>query len=237
MSAFPRLIPARGALLRGLLLGLVLAVAAALAAPAANAAAYRYWGYFQLKGDAWSFSQQGSAKVVPADGSVEGWRWAAVDEKDMRTPRDVLSFDEICGGTPAESGKKRVGVVLDFGRVADAEWGNPPSPTAKCALVDPKANGTQVLQAVTQVRTGTGGMICGLNQWPSKDCGGAVPALSSNAAAKDQPVTIAAADNAAATKDDSVAAWKIVVPAALVLVLLLGALFLVVRRRRADSDV
>lgn len=231
------LLPSRaGAVVRAAVLGLLLALIGVLAAPSANAAAYRYWGYFQLKGDAWSFSPKGSAQIIPANGSVEGWRWAAVGDKDSRTPRDVLTFDQICGNTPAEAGKKRVGVVLDFGRVADAEYGNPPSPTAKCAVVPTAANGTQVLQAATQVRTGAKGMICGLNQWPSKGCGGAVPALSSNAAAKDVPVTIAAADNAAATKDEGVAAWKIVVPAAVVLVLLLGALFLVLRRRRADVD-
>ncbi|YAL84427.1 SCO2322 family protein [Dermacoccaceae bacterium W4C1] len=201
----------------------------------ADAAAYRYWGYFTLKGQTWSFATKGAAQTTPADGSVEGWRWAVAGETDVRTPRDVLTFDEICSGTEAKSGTKRVGVVLDFGRVADAESGNPPTPIARCAQVPTAATGAQVLDAVSDVRQNKG-MVCGVDSWPASGCGGEVKQVSSSAGAKDTSVTIKADNAASEQDDDGIAAWKIAVPAAIVLVLLVGALLLVLRRRRVSES-
>ena len=118
----------------GVLAGLVLALV--LPAAAASAAAYRYWGYFTLSGTSWQFAPKGPDQTQPADGAIEGWRFAVGDEGDTRTPRATPSFDDLCGTTKAESGKKRVGVVIDYGRPADtADGTKPPKPRGDCALV------------------------------------------------------------------------------------------------------
>lgn len=111
-------------------LSLIIAVVAAVVLPAgaASAAAYRYWGFFQLHGSTWAFATKGPDQVTPPDGSVEGWRFAVAGESDSRTPRASATFDQLCGSTAAESGKKRVGLVIDYGRAADAEDGAAPCP-------------------------------------------------------------------------------------------------------------
>jgi hypothetical protein len=131
---------------------LVLAVAGLLLGPvpSASAANYRYWGYWQLTGGSWAFAQKGPDQLVPVDGSVEGWRYAVDDGSGNRTPRAVLTFEQLCGSTPAPAGKKRVGVVVDFGRAVDGEAGaTPPAPLATCAQVAPAATGAEVLAATT----------------------------------------------------------------------------------------
>ena len=140
--------------LRVVLSLLLAGVFAALTIAPAQAAAYRYWGFYQLTDGAWAFAQTGSDQTVPADGSVEGWRFAVGDEQSTRFPRAVLTFDELCAATPAAAGKKRVGLVVDYGRPADAEDGaTPPEPTALCASVPTAATSTDVLAKAGELRT------------------------------------------------------------------------------------
>lgn len=175
-------------------LGTVLALALGLltAAPA-SAATYQYWGYYQLTGGAWSFSQKGPAETKPADGSVEGWRWAITEESGTppRTPRVTPTFDAVCGSAAVESGKKRVGVVLDYGRDVDGDGTKPPDPVAECAVVPTAATGAEVLAAVATVRTGDAGLVCGIDNYPATGCGGTVATLSDAQKAADTPVTLA----------------------------------------------
>ena len=66
----------------------------ALTVAPAHAAAYRYWGFYQLTDGAWTFAQKGPAtRPSPTDGSVDGWRYAVADEASTRYPRAVLTFD------------------------------------------------------------------------------------------------------------------------------------------------
>lgn len=182
------------------LLGIVLAVL--LPAGAADAAAYRYWGYYQLSGDTWQFATKGPAETNPADGSVEGWRFAVGSEDSTRLPRATATFEEICGDTEAESGKKRVGVVIDYGRAADSEDGTePPAPTAHCASVDESATGLDTLLAVADVRQDAS-LVCGVDEYPATGCGGEVKAVSDEAAAADTPVELALGDDAKTTSAD-----------------------------------
>ena len=133
------------------LLGLVVAV---LLPAAADAAAYRYWGYYQLSGSAWQFASTGPAQTTPADGSVEGWRFAVGTEDDTRFPRATPSFEDLCGDTAAKSGSKRVAVVIDYGRPADtSDNRKPPAPVGKCAVVATAATGLEVLSKVAEVRS------------------------------------------------------------------------------------
>jgi hypothetical protein len=184
--------PVRRAPLRVLLVALAAACLAALTIAPAHAAAYRYWGFYQLTDGAWTFAQKGADQTVPKDGSVDGWRFAVADEASSRYPRDVLTFEQLCGTTPAVSGQKRVGLVVDFGRPADgADGATPPEPKALCAVVAADATSAVVLAVAGDVRTEKG-LVCGVDGYPTSDCGGPVKEVSPEAKAADQPVTIAA---------------------------------------------
>jgi hypothetical protein len=193
--------------LRVVLSLLLAGVFAALTIAPAQAAAYRYWGFYQLDNGTWAFAQKGPDQTVPADGSVEGWRFAVGDEQSTRLPRAVLTFDALCGATPAAAGQKRVGLVVDFGRPADsADAATPPAPTALCASVPTDATSTDVLAKAGKLRTEKG-LVCAIAGYPATDCGGEVKEVSAEAKAADTPVTIAAP--AAATKTPAAVATPI----------------------------
>jgi hypothetical protein len=182
----------RRAPIRVLLAAVVAACLSALTLAPAQAAAYRYWGFFQLTGTTWAFAQKGPDQTVPKDGAVDGWRFAVADESSTRYPRAVLTFDQLCGTTPAQAGKKRVGLVLDFGRPADAaDSASPPQPKAMCAVVATDATSSAVLATAGEVRAEKG-LVCAIAGYPATDCGGAVKEVSPEAKAKDQPISIAA---------------------------------------------
>ena len=167
--------------------GLLLAV---MLPGAADAAAYRYWGYFQLSGDTWQFAPKGPDQTKPADGSVEGWRHAVGEEGSTRTPRVKVTFDDICGDTKAKSGEKRVAVVIDYGRVADTENGEkPPAPVGECAQVPTAATGAEVLADVADVRSEQA-LVCAIDEFPATGCGGEVKKVSAAAKAPDEPVEL-----------------------------------------------
>ncbi len=172
-------------LLLSLLAGLLLAgTVTATAAQAEDG--YRFWGYYQWSGSQWAFAQKGSDAVVPKDGAVEGWRYAVGGAKP-RVPRAAGDFNAICGTTPAESGKKRVALVIDPGTQADSAAGQaPPAPTGTCVVTDPAATGAKVLAAVGPVRIEKG-LTCGINGYPETTCG--QPVNKINVPATDAPVT------------------------------------------------
>lgn len=185
------------ALALGSLLGLVLTVL--LPAGAAQAAAYRYWGYYQLNGTTWSFATKGPDQTTPADGSVEGWRFAVGTESSTRFPRATPTFDDVCGHTKAATGEKRVAVVIDYGRAADtADNSEPPAPVGKCAVVASAATGLEVLSKVAAVRSAKG-LICGIDGFPATGCGDTVKTMTAAAKAPDTPVTLQVADHSQKT--------------------------------------
>lgn len=182
----PRSVRRIGAL--AVLLGLLAALL--LPAGAASAAAYRYWGYYQLSGNTWSFATKGADQTVPVDGSVEGWRFAIGTEDVSRFPRATPTFAEICGDTKAGTGEKRVAVVVDYGRAADtADNSQPPAAVGRCAVVTGTATGLEVLSKVAEVRTDKG-LICGIDGFPATGCGDEVKTVSAEAKAADTPVTL-----------------------------------------------
>lgn len=159
--------------------------------PAQAAGDYRFWGYSHQRSGHWVSATTGPDGFTPADGAVEGWRFALAGTTP-RLPRGAPSFDEICKNTAAVSGKKRVGLVIDPGRPADAPKGaTAPAPTAECVVVDSSAKGAQVLTAAGDVRRSKG-LVCAVDGYPATGCGEAVPASRVSAAAKapDTPVTI-----------------------------------------------
>ncbi len=106
-----------------------------LAAAPAQATAYRYWSFWQWSGGSWTYQQQGAAVHLPADGSVDGWRFTLSPDggQDTARPTGPTDFATLCADTPPQPGKKRVGLVLDFGTPADAPSATAPSATAPSA--------------------------------------------------------------------------------------------------------
>jgi len=130
---------------------------------------YKFWNYFHGHDRGWQFAQTGAATYIPADGSVEGWRYGISDGVHGRQPRTNPDFDAICAGNPSQDGTKRVAVVIDFGVREEAPEGQePPQPIGACAVVPSGFNGQQVLEAVAQVRTDA--MVCGINGYPATGC-------------------------------------------------------------------
>ncbi|TWP37024.1 SCO2322 family protein [Leekyejoonella antrihumi] len=225
----------------GLVLALLMIV---LPMSSAHAATYQYWGYWSLKGSTWTFSQKGPADTHPADGSIEGWRWS-ISGTSARHPRGVVTFAKVCAGTPAKSGDKRVAVVIDYGRAADASTGTPPSPIAKCAQVPTAATGADVLADVTSVRNAKG-LVCGISNWPASGCGGEIKkvtaaqqapdtavAIKVAAAASASPRATASTSPAASSSSGAVTGWVVAI---VVIILIVLVLLLVLRRRRAALE-
>lgn len=159
------------------LLALLFAVAGGLvaASPAqAGPDIYRYWTYFQVDDGKFVTSTKGVAGTVPADGSIEAYRYAApADFTKPNLPRadlDELSFDTICEHVEAADGKKRVAVIIDYGVAEDADGAaEPPAPTAACAQVDEQATGLQVLTEVAKTRAEKG-QLCAIEGYPAAGC-------------------------------------------------------------------
>jgi hypothetical protein len=233
-------------LVLSLLAGLLLAGTVATTAHAEDG--YRYWSYYQWTSGQWAFSQKGADVVFPADGAVEGWRYAVGGTKP-RVPRAAGDFTAICGTTPAESGKKRVALVIDPGTPSDSASGvAPPPATGTCVVTDAKASGAKILAAVDPVRIEKG-LTCAIAGYPAKGCGETVNNIK--VPATDEPVKleIGAAVGAATAPaptatplagppmetDDGGTPWTGIIIAAIVVVVLAGGGFTLSRRRSAGQ--
>lgn len=221
---------------------LVMLAAVAVASPA-QAAAYRYWGYFHLEKGAWAFAQTGPAQAIPKDGAVEGWRFAVADESSIRDPRATPTFDALCSTVKVAAGTKRVGLVIDYGRPADsADSAKPPAPRATCVGVPLKATGADVLVAAGATLRLEKALTCGIDGWPAAGCGPVVDPVPAAAASPDTDITIAAPKAAssstpAKTADDSSAGSRWPLFGGLAAVIVVGALgFAAWRRGRSASD-
>ncbi|MEZ0068288.1 hypothetical protein ABIA32_004312 [Streptacidiphilus sp. MAP12-20] len=143
-----------------------------LAGPA-SATAYRYWSFWSWSGSAWTYQQQGPNTNVPADGSVDGWRFGvSVDSAHAVQPRSTgaPSFAELCAKAPPVSGKKRVAVVIDYGTDAGA-----PAERGGCAVLATDASSAQLLaQLVPPLRYDSNGILCAISGYPAQGCGEAV---------------------------------------------------------------
>ena len=152
------------------------AVTMAFVAPAAflpaasHAAAYRYWSYWLGSEGDWTFANVGPAFRIPADGTLEGWRFSVSGVQGNQAPSFASDFDAVCGETPPEDGRKRVAVVVDPGGADDAPEGEQaPGAWALCVVAEPRASGYDVLRAAATVRTERG-LICGIGGYPSRGC-------------------------------------------------------------------
>jgi hypothetical protein len=157
-------------------------------------------------------------------------------------PRAAGDFEAICGKTPAETGKKRVALVVDPGTPEDTAGGETPGPaTGTCVVTDVKASGAKILAAVAPVRIEKG-LTCGIAGYPAKGCGDQVKNIQ--VPATDAPVTLqigaavgaapaASPTPVASSSDDDGAPWGGIIIAAVVVVALAGGGLFLSRRRTA----
>ena len=158
----------------------------ALANPAVAEKGYRYWGYFQAapESDDWVAAMNGPT-VKLKDGAVEGWSFSISNEAvPAATPSESADFATLCAGTPAASGKIRVGLVINFGPEIIAPNNEmPPNTIFNCALVKKDATGIDVLNTAVSVRNDKGGLLCGIEGYPANECGPEVDMPSAEAIA------------------------------------------------------
>ena len=139
---------------------------------------YRYWGYFQaLPGSStWTEAITGPTTNV-ADGSVEGWvHTFASNSVSAYSPRTAPNFNTLCKKTVRVAGKKRVGVIVDFGSIALKPRGESlPRRVMTCVQIDSNATGAEILAAAAKIRFASSGFICGINGFPAKECSAEMP--------------------------------------------------------------
>ena len=216
-------------------------LAAFTAAAPAQAEAYRYWTFWNSTGPTWEFAQKAPDAIVPADGTVDGWRFevAGADATTSRPPRIAPEFTTICATTPAQSGKKRVAVVVDFGLPAEAPSGStPPTPAVHCVVAPTTATSAQVLAAVNSERLDKG-LLCAVDGYPATGCADTLAnATAPPTAQATLPVPMPSVTAVTTGMGDAIAPaasttstfpWRTVVGVAIVLALIV---FAVARARR-----
>ncbi|MGW1719007.1 SCO2322 family protein [Streptomyces sp. NPDC002156] len=147
----------------------------------AQAAGYRYWSFWErgASSSEWTYATVGPSTAVPSDGDVQGFRFAvSQDSKDAAQPRGGAVFGVVCARTPAQDGRKRVALVIDFGTSADAPAGeSPPATRTACARVSPDATTADALASVAKpLRYNSGALLCAIAGYPRAGCGEAVSA-------------------------------------------------------------
>ncbi|MEU9119384.1 SCO2322 family protein [Streptomyces sp. NPDC048506] len=153
-----------------------------LSAGPAQAQEYRYWSFWhgeEAKGGgtsgsgSWAYATEGPATLRPADGAVEGFRFTlSADSAAAGKPRTAADFDAICRRTPAKDGRKRIGIVIDFGTTADAPGGErPPKTRTECAQVPEDASAGDALAAVARpLRYDSNALLCAIAGYPTSGC-------------------------------------------------------------------
>jgi hypothetical protein len=207
-----------------------LAAVGALSAPAYAEPGYKFWGYYHLTDGKWVASTKGADGYTAQDGDVEGFRYATTTESHFdRPPRAMPTFQDICAGTQAAQGEKRVGIVLDYGTTGDAPEGDrPPGAEAACAVVPADATTQQALESVKPLRI-EGGLICAIGGYPSSGC--AEQVKNASVPQQEQPVDLALPSEGDGESSQSSAVVPLVGAGALVLALGGGAVVLARRRR------
>ncbi|QEV22233.1 hypothetical protein CP975_10425 [Streptomyces alboniger] len=203
----------------------VAALLGVLAAAPSQAAGYRYWSFWDRDGDTWTYASQGPGTARPEDGDVQGFRFSVSENsKEAAKPRGPADFKKICASTPAEDGRKRVGLVIDFGLPKDAPHDeNPPAPRTACAQVAEDATSADALASVAKpLRYDSKALLCAIDGYPRSGCGEQVSHDSLNT--ERQPE----ADGGEGDRGPSVG----LIAGAVAVALLGGAAFWQARRRR-----
>ncbi|MGW2229633.1 SCO2322 family protein [Streptomyces formicae] len=209
------------------LLAALLCTLGVIAAAPAQAVGYRYWSFWERDGDSWTYATQGPGTARPDDGDVQGFRFSVSDDsKDSAAPRGAADFDDICADRPAKDGRKRVALVIDFGRPGDAPKGEkPPAARTACAQVGEDATSAEALASVAKpLRYDSNALLCAISGYPKSGCGDQVS--GDGTSKKDSP---ARADGDAG--DDGGPSVGLIAGIAIVVVLGGAALWQARRRR------
>jgi hypothetical protein len=161
-------------------IGLALLAAAAVQPPAYAAASasgsYRYWAFWEQseKGGDWSYATQGPSVLRPEDGAAIGFRFSLSENSGKAAqPRGRTEFGDVCDGTDAKPGSKRIAVRIDFGTSAHAPPGEaPPAPRSACARVADDATAADALAEVAEpLRYNSAALLCAIEGYPKRGCG------------------------------------------------------------------
>ena len=153
---------------------LLISTTSSIVSSEAASKGYRYWGYFQAAPGATSWTAAMTGPTVDIkDGAVEGWSFVfSSDDIPSAAPSVKPDFASICSHIKPASGKKRIALVIDFGKKAYAPGGERVKRTiVRCVKTDKKSQGIDVLGQVTKVRAEASGLICGLSGYPREECG------------------------------------------------------------------
>ena len=162
--------------IKSFLLILVILATTLVATPPAIAAekGWRYWGYFQAGPGktSWTSAMTGPTVDV-ADGSVEGWSFVFSSEAvPSIAPKAKPDFASICANTKADEDTKRVALVIEFGSKAYAPKGEKiQKRIIRCVRTAKESQGIDILGQVVKIRSASSGLICGLKNYPAKECG------------------------------------------------------------------
>lgn len=156
----------------------------ALAAPSVGADDVRLWSVWQSDGTAWLAV---TARDVPPDGSVVGWRFSAAPDASASEPPggELPSFQSVCGQDTAGSGHKRVALAVDFGDDADARPGDrpPAQDVLRCVAGVEDATTAQLLASAARVRVNAQGEVVAVTDHPPGETDGTIlapaPAMGS----------------------------------------------------------
>jgi hypothetical protein len=215
----------------------------ALAAPA-QAAAYRYWSYWQGAAGTWVAAQTGPGDHTLVDADVQGWRFTITSDTPTQGPDNAAVFAGLCpdlAAAGASTGQVRVAVVIDAGYTADAPEGqSPPADVVSCVTLPEGSTGNQALASAASI-TDDNGLVCSINGYPEGECGNAVSdaaaAAAATAAKDEQPnpavVTAGTTADGASTSGSGSTSWVGFAVGALILALLIGAAYGIPKRRRA----
>ena len=159
---------------------------------------YRYWSYWIVDAGTspeWGYASEGAGTRVPADGSVEGWRFGLAGQGSDIEPSVDPDFESICAGTERQNGAKRVGVGIDPGTVDESPDGEQPGAlVATCVVVDESATGLVIAQAVADVRVESG-FVCGIDGYPASECAPLVEVPATSRADDASPTQSEEVDN------------------------------------------
>ena len=140
---------------------------------------YRYWSFWLNNESGWSLAQEGAGTLIPQDGDVHGWRFISAPDVagPEYAPRSITTFDEVCGSIPAEAGKVRVALVVDFGDASDySSEVSIPTLQTTCAVITQGDPASLALSQSHEVRE-EGGMVCAVDLLPASGCGETIEIL------------------------------------------------------------
>lgn len=198
----------------------------------AQAAGYRYWSFWDRDGDRWVYATEGPSTARPADGAVQGFRFAvSEDSRDASRPRGAASFEAICARTPARDGMKRVALVVDFGTPADAPSGEDPPPArTACARVRQDATTAEALALTAKpLRYDPNALLCAISGYPESGCGDQVTTTDKDHASTEPSAS--SASSASSADENSGPSVGVYAGGALVAALAAAAVWQARRRR------